>query len=99
MICSCLAVSRSWFLVSRWVRTTATNEKRETRNVLHFLPFLLTIHLSVRLLLRDVDGGIADLRKNIHRHAPDRENGAQGYGDQCHHYGERSAQDRKSTRL
>src|ERR1019366_4931101 len=52
MICSCLAVSRSWFLVSRWVRTTAPNEKRETRNVLHFLPFLLTIHLSVRLLLR-----------------------------------------------
>ena len=48
------------------------------------------VHAAVRL--RDVDGRIADLRKDIDRHAADCENGAQRNGDQRHHHGERPAQ-------
>ena len=48
------------------------------------------VHAAVRL--RDVDGRIADLRKDIDRHAPDREDGAQRNGNQGHHDGERPTQ-------
>ena len=46
------------------------------------------VHAAVGL--GDVDGGIADLRKDIDGHALEREDGAERDGDQRHDNGDRS---------
>ena len=48
------------------------------------------VHAAVGL--RDVDGGVADLREDVDRHALEREDGAERDGDQRDHYGDRSAE-------
>ena len=47
------------------------------------------VHAAVGL--RHVDGGVADLRKDVDGHALDGEHGAERDGDEGHHHGQRSA--------